>query len=385
MPTPFQERLLCSFLRTLRHNHLPDILFSRNFSPYILYTYGGRFIEGLYGLRQYMHYSFLFFLIVPAIPALFVKRFWRPPLLVLGSFFILTAFWSVLGGYDIFKAYDFERKIIPFLCFLFFLICMAYDTLYKNKFKLFVTIGLCVCAFSILFFSKPVFRAGHDKPYLFLHTFLTVAASPIEHVYGLYCLFSREGNPDAGTQYCARPLYTNIRKPIGINFQATAGKFIKLNYPKNISIIHDQMGQTPWYAGPDKNFTDSFGLTDRTLGLYSFGQRFHASPMLSFYNSVSSMFFKILYPRENRHISEKQALDYIFNKKAELILIHKDSVTFLPDSLPAKMQRDSRLKERYTLKYNLNDMTLVYEARDFTRTGALNIPDGCVVHIIAED
>src|SRR5690606_30773577 len=61
-----------------------------------------------------------------------------------------------------------------------------------------------------------------------------------------------------------------FRDPIGANYQWTVGEFIAKNYPRNITVVYDQMGQTPYRAGQDKTFIDSFGLTDRTTGYCEF-------------------------------------------------------------------------------------------------------------------
>ncbi len=57
----------------------------------------------------------------------------------------------------------------------------------------------------------------------------------------------------------------DLKVNIPDNFQALFGDWIRKNLPANTTIVYDQMGQTPYYAGLDYTFLDSWGLTDKTV------------------------------------------------------------------------------------------------------------------------
>ena len=345
--------------------------------PFYIKMAGG-FAYGFDSLIQYLNNNFLVFLMLPAIPAFFTKRFWSPPLLfVIMPFLVLTTFWFVLGGDDIFKPYD--RKIIPALAFFCIVVATAYDRLYKEYYRLFLKVGSLAFVAILLCFAKTLDydnRVEKNTPGFFVHTCHSIAASPMGYLSGLYNVFCSDRMP---RPYYPQTMYQHLRLPVGTNYHATTGEFIKLNYPENISIVYDQMGQTPWYAGLDKNFTDSWGLTDRYLGFYSFGQRVGGSLLLRLYNSVALRFFSLVYPSEKRLITEQNALDFIFNKNPDLILVNQAFQKYLPHTLPAKIEHDPRLRERYELKYVVNNTVTFYHSRNLKTAWPLKIPEGCVV------
>jgi hypothetical protein len=355
------------------------IYYFHDFFPHTFYIkMDTGFALGFDLLLKYTKYNFLFFLLFPAIPAFFTKRFWTQPMVVIMTFFVLTTFWFVLGD-DIFKPYD--RKIIPALSFFFIIAASAYDRFYKSHYKLFFKIEMFAFIAIILCFAKTFDfeqRFVKNAPNFFIYTCRYVFASPRGYLSGIYDLFF---NPYdcMDLSYYPQTMYQHLRLPIGTNYQATIGKFIKLNYPENISIVYDQMGQTPWYAGLDKSFTDSWGLTDRFLGFYSFGQRFGESLLLRLYNSFAVKFFRFIYPAEKRRITEEEALDYIFNKNPDLILVNQAFPKYFAHTLPAKIERDPRLLERYKLKYVVNDTVNFYESQNLITADPLKIPKGCTV------
>jgi hypothetical protein len=70
---------------------------------------------------------------------------------------------------------------------------------------------------------------------------------------------------------------------LGQNYQALVGQFVAHNYPAGITVIYDQMGQTPYFAGHDKRFLDTLGLTDRVVSAYWFARRAQHDPLARAY------------------------------------------------------------------------------------------------------
>jgi len=344
------------------------------------------FASGIVLLLTYIYVNFLMFLLLPAVPAFFVKRFWIWPMIVIVPFLIVTTFGFVLAGDDVILSYT--RKILPAITFAFIVAVSAIDRFYKKHFKLFFKIGIFAFIVIVLCFANPLFYNSSvddkNKESFFLANFRCVAAEPRVYISELYKLcFKVKADDCTDDLYHPQTIAQHLVCPIGINTQATVGKFIKLNYPEGISVVYDQMGQTPWYAGLDKTFIDSAGLTDRTLGFYKFGKRYNKSLLLRLYNGFTTNFFKLLYPSENRNITTQEALDYVFNKNPELIMIHQYYLKNFPDSLPAKIEREPRFQERYELKYVVNKVVNFYQSRNLKTAEPLKIPKGCIVETIS--
>src|SRR6185436_16551560 len=128
--------------------------------------------------------------------------------------------------------------------------------------------------------------------------------------------------PNPLTTHAEAPLHALARTPesdaISANYQAAVGSFLRLNYPDGITIVHDQMGQTPWYAGLDKRFVDSAGLVTRAVGVSLFQEK-KSGGVLGLYRGFSYAVLAALWPDEPRRLGRDGVLDYLFDQEPQLI------------------------------------------------------------------
>jgi len=167
------------------------------------------------------------------------------------------------------------------------------------------------------------------------------------------------------------------------NYQALVGEFINKNYPPNSVIVYDQMGQTPYFAGFDKTFIDSWGLLNRPIGYYVFSNNYQKKTSLTLYNAFINKIFSI-YPSEiKRSYTTNEILDYIFAQKPDVIIIHQLISKNLPDTLPGKIETDERFLKNYTPKYILDLWAKVYELKKKqTDSKKINIPENLYITIL---
>lgn len=149
---------------------------------------------------------------------------------------------------------------------------------------------------------------------------------------------------------------------VGVNYQATVGKFISLNYPKEITIGYDQMGQTPYFAGKDKVFIDFLGLVSHPIALAYFNQGAKESSIKSAYKAIFDPFLAPPYGIY-RNTNMLNALAYVQSKNPELIMIHL-IVAALPQTLTSKVAQSDWLRDNYKKKYRLAGWIDVYERND---------------------
>ena len=178
------------------------------------------------------------------------------------------------------------------------------------------------------------------------------------------------------------PMTRNFIDQVGLekkgfkgNYQSLVGEFINHNYPKGITIIYDQMGQTPFYSGLDKNFIDSLGLTYKATGYHHFLLRADQNKVLSLYKGLFVETKSKLSP-EKLLLSEQQGvLDHLFDIESEIIMINVNLAKKLPNSIPAALRSDLRLAQHYQKTYVLAGLVEVYE-RPGLRNANPIIPKG---------
>jgi hypothetical protein len=152
------------------------------------------------------------------------------------------------------------------------------------------------------------------------------------------------------------------------------GDFIRRNYPPGITVVYDQAGQAPWYAGLDKTFIDPFGLTERDTGFAAFNHALAArpNPYFELYRDISS---KLLGAKaeSSRTWDFKEAADHIFRIRPHLIVLGVFSWPLLqPDGskvtndadLSGVIGGDSRLAENYVK--HVFEFNRIYERRDLS-------------------
>jgi len=168
------------------------------------------------------------------------------------------------------------------------------------------------------------------------------------------------------------------------NHQVMPGEFIAANYPDDITVVYDQMGQTPWYAGPDVHFIDSLGLVDRPIGHYVFNEKMADSALLTVFSGITRPIFRLFGDEDRAQWDEAAMMSYLFDQRPELIMLHGLIVGSGADVVPVKINNDPRLRENYTLRYGIN-FTLVYERNDIlTDNQSVVFPVNCTCSRLAE-
>jgi hypothetical protein len=133
---------------------------------------------------------------------------------------------------------------------------------------------------------------------------------------------------------------------IGFNRNATVGRFIQQNYPAGITVIFDQMGQAPWYAGLDKRFVDNTGLTDKQIGYFTFQEKARLSLLFAFYQEVLATLKKTFWPEEVYYTTKAEIVERLFAENAQLVLVRERYVENQPNSILGLMVNDKRFAQR---------------------------------------
>jgi hypothetical protein len=141
------------------------------------------------------------------------------------------------------------------------------------------------------------------------------------------------------------------------NWQYQVGRFINVTYPKGITVLYDQMGQTPWYAGADKTFIDTTGLTYRPTAFLVLNHVLDNSHdgFYEMYRRFSQRLLAV-FGEPYRTWRRKDAVDHLLAMNPELIIVNSMYVirTFpdgnaelITEHVPGLLFADPRLRERY--------------------------------------
>jgi hypothetical protein len=156
--------------------------------------------------------------------------------------------------------------------------------------------------------------------------------------------------------------------------QVLLGKFIKRNYKRGSTIVYDQMGRVPYFAGTNIIFIDSSGLTDKVIGRAKFYYKCQGSSLLRSYEIISRYIINAVYPGNNNFFYTKEALmNYVFEKNPEVIMCLAPIRTFIINF----MATDSRFQRNYQVKYFIAG-ALIFERKGLIAK-SLDIPEGLPV------
>jgi hypothetical protein len=295
----------------------------------------------------------LSWLLLPVLLAAVTRRFWTRERAMLLFVAALMMLWTLMVR----EMKSHHRHFVPALPFVYILCISSFESLVRFtpalRRKLLYAFCLALLATRLPVLDVPVRRGRmapnpfgvaaaelFAAPGAFLRSMKTKILSPYE--------FTRLDEPESGYE-------------IGYNYQALVGKFIALNYPPDVTVVYDQMGQTPYLAGPDTVFIDSFGLTDRTAGLYVFELRAADSMPLRLYDFVLRGITAPLFGEEGRSHSRQAGLDYLFEAKPDLIMLNRFVVERRPETLSSALSRDPRLRGRYLRRFVLADLVEIWE------------------------
>jgi hypothetical protein len=332
--------LLCGLLLAFR------LLYFHDFVPNPFYIkFHGSLALGWAALRTYITSGGVLWILVPGLLAVLAGRRWSDDAVVIAGMSLCTTGWAVLG--EDWKPYN--RHVVPALPFL------ALLSVYAVR----------------LVVGRPVLRIGMAS------YFVAVCLWILFEARAVYDFSETWANPL--THRDEPRLDPLARTPdsdrIGDNRHAAVGRFLRLNYPGHITIAYDQMGQTPWYAGLDKSFIDTLGLTNREVGVSLFDAR-NRNGVLGLYRSISQAILSAAWPEERRSLGYEGVLDYVFARAPHLFLFHEELLS-LPNSVPSHLFRDPRLRERYRARFRLEESVRVFERKGFGAVSPWQAPEGC--------
>ncbi len=325
-------------------------------------------------LPEYLRFNALALLAIPLLIGLSRRPFWNRRLTVVLSLLVVTGLWAFATA----DPKPYHRHILPLLPF-FYLASIASLELWTERraFRMGVRVAVPVFAVAMLTLS-PLGERGVAQPNLFTRAASAALQHPLAYAASIGQLLV---DPSESFIYSVGSPFQY--STINTNYQATTGKFLRDNYPQNITIVYDQMGQTPWYAGADKVMIDSFGLLSKNAGYYAFTRRADQSRLLSSYQGVMVWLAQQLWPDEQRAVEDADALDAVFERRPELILVNSFVTQSLPEGLTARIARDPRIASDYELAYIVNRIVRIYERKDIYSPDRTRVPRGAIVRNLA--
>jgi hypothetical protein len=334
--------LLCALLLGLR------LLYFHDFVPNPFYTkFHG---SSALGWRAFLTHALSgggIWIGLPALLTILALRRWSQEAFLIAGMAVCTTLWAIVG--EDWKPYN--RHLVPALPFVALLAVYPLRLLPRRPLVQVLAASYFVGAsLWILLAARAVYDFSETWPNPLVHS----AEAPAD--------------PRARTPASER---------IGSNRHAAVGKFLRLNYPQGITIVFDQMGQTPWYAGRDKVFVDTLGLVNREVGVGLFRAR-NRGGALGLYANLSHAVLSTLWPGERRSLAGVGIVDYFFERNAHLMLFHEDLLG-MPNSVPARLFRDPRLTQRYRQRFLVAESVRVLEREGFAARADFEVPEGCTV------
>jgi hypothetical protein len=323
-------------------------------SAFYVKIYSGKYLEGLIYVHNYFSDYYMYYFCILLLFFVWRKHNWQEKRCILFGFIIVYLSWVILGGAEP-KIY--YRHVIPLIP----LVYIYTATGLEYGFGDFTTGKKWMVNFSMISFGcvsllLPQTRwidKTVENPVIV--SALRFADNPYAYVH--FCL-ERVKNPAA---------YNYIDS----NTQLVIGDFIRRNYFSGTTILYDQMGQTPYQAGIDYFFIDSWGLTDKKIGKYYFHDRNKESYILRMYANLSTRLIKRVFPQTTFIHSRQEMLDYVFERRPDVIMMVSALHSF-EDFLPNWLPGESRFKDQYRRKFLICG-TLIYEQEGLIKK-PLDIP-----------
>ena len=350
--------VLCLIMILIRFFYFHDFLPS----PFYVKIYTGKYLLGLSDIHQCMKDYYMYYFFVPFLYMTLKKWNWQEKRFILFGYMLVYCLWVILGGAE---GKPFYRHVVPFIPLLFIYTITGIE----HEFRDFAVWGKVILCIYLTIFSYSSLLLSDS------YWFQKPVANPI-----LKNIESFIENPRDYLTLCSNLMkepakYNHIVH--GKSKQLLLGEFIKRNYASGTTLLYDQMGQTPYQAGIDYSFIDSWGLTDKKIGRYYFQKRSKGSPLFELYENISSYFI----PQTKPFYSRKDIINYIFMRDPDVVLI-RSSLRYRKDFIPYWLIRNKEFETNYRLKYFISG-TVFYEKRGVIKK-PLNIPDGLSV-TFAED
>lgn len=306
-------------------------------------------LETLRGLR----WHYLFLLIIPAtLCALKSKA--RPQMLLLILLSCLGLYFAA-ANYD-FKAYfRFFSHSLPQILILFFLSAHVLSLRMPGPFRNFVYVYVLIACAAVIWIPR-VDHMGTKQGNPLYRSVSIIINNP---EVALESYHSKISDLHQETQL-DELLQREVPYVAYYNYQALIGRFLSLNYPKGVVIAHDQMGQTPYFAGRDKEFIDFLGLITKPVSLFMFNQNAQSSYVKRTYKALADELISIK-SRSNRDIDIDAAFAHITKTRPDIVMISWLVAASIPNSMTAHVANSHWLKDNYTKKYNVAGLVDIYE------------------------
>jgi hypothetical protein len=340
--------------------------------PHAFYHKMGRSDLGhsLEDAGNFFIYNGLPLLVLLALPAVFSKRNWRREDLLLISMLIITAIWSVIGA----DWKSFNRQMSSTLPFFFLLTVALIGRFgFANLARKAVLCCLVLMSLYLLLLGRYTNSRGEVMMSPVWGGARNFAECPSAFTRDLLGVLT---DPD-GYITDSEPRLT--RDFIGFNRNATVGRFIKSNFADNITVVFDQMGQAPWYAGLDKTFIDNVGLTNRMIGYYDFHERAAPGSVYSAYESLLLFTQGLIRGDEVRIPLRQDILLMLYQANPEVVIVRYKFVERRPGSLIATYINTHGFKERYRRAFRINRRDAVYVRKDVVLPENIVIPPASLV------
>ena len=328
-------------------------------SAFYVKIYSGKYLEGLAYVHCFFKDYYMYYFCALLLFFIWRRSNWQERRSILFGFIIVYLSWVVLGAAEP-KIY--YRHIIPLIPLLYIYICTGLEHSpgnFSTGTKWVLNLGMI--AFGCVGLLLPQTR-WIDKS---VENPVMLSARRLAY------------DPDEYLRFCLE----RVKNPAAYNYidgnaQLVIGEFIKRNYFSGATILYDQMGQTPYQAGIDYYFIDSWGLTDKQIGRYYFHERNRENFILHLYENLSTHLIKRFFPQTTFMYSRQDLLDYVFDRRPDVIMMVSALRSF-EDSLPSWLPGDSRFKEQYRRKFLICG-TLIYEKVGLIKK-PLDIPEGLSV------
>ncbi|MGH9237864.1 MAG: hypothetical protein ACRD3G_07475 [Vicinamibacterales bacterium] len=293
-------------------------------------------------------------LLIPFFVFLFWPRLWTGPCRVVAVSCGAMMLWSMLTA-ELYK--PFFRHVIPALPFLFILACAAVEGV-ARRWRLprriwlaaayavlvgFVALQRQVALNGRTFAPNPV----HSNLGRFLDDPARFAASTAAKLHDPFAPTWSDDEATGGG--------------IGTNYQALVGRFVKLNFPAGTTLLYDQMGQTPFFAGSDKRFIDTHGLTDRTVGWW----RLCTTTGGATHGAMVRILAAARDVDAGRACQWETVASYLLASEPTAVLINRVAAP----QAAHRLRIDPRFQARFEMRYaigppNLPELVVVFERRD---------------------
>jgi len=356
----------CVMLFAWRLYYFHDLL------PHAFYhKIGGNYSRSIEDLFHYAYYNGLLLLGVWAISIGLKFKYWQRELTPLVLLVAVCTLWGIIGA----DWKSFNRQLSMLLPF-YFLLVFIFIARVEEKSVLGKLTPIVASVYLLTLFIFSPFTASSGKVMfspIYTSLFSIVLPDPVAYQRSLNKLFK---NPET---YMEGSEPTMAGDHIGFNRNATVGRFIEENYPEGITVIFDQMGQAPWYAGSDKTFIDNTGLTDKAVGYYGFHFKAQQSQIFGLYEKILIGLKKVLFPDEQHLLTKAQLIERFYELDPELVLIRERYLEKYPNTLIGTMFHDPRFAERYKKTIRINKRDVIYQRRDVPSPDPVSVPTASLV------